>query len=47
MLGWSWLIPPYRWRFDARAVEMTLRGRKLLALHQANPALITSDEAGV
>ena len=23
MLGWSWLIPPYRWRFDARAVEMT------------------------
>ncbi len=31
----------------ARAVEMTLRGRKLLALHQSNPALITSDEAGV
>ena len=24
MLGWSWLIPPYRWGFDARAVEMTL-----------------------
>ena len=23
MLGWSWLIPPYRWRFDARAVKMT------------------------
>ena len=23
LLGWSWLIPPYRWRFDARAVEMT------------------------
>ena len=23
MLGWSWLIPPYRWRFDARAVEGT------------------------
>jgi CRP-like cAMP-binding protein len=23
MLGWSWLIPPYRWRFDARAVHMT------------------------
>jgi CRP/FNR family cyclic AMP-dependent transcriptional regulator len=19
--GWSWLIPPYRWHFDARAVE--------------------------
>jgi CRP/FNR family transcriptional regulator, cyclic AMP receptor protein len=23
MLGWSWLIPPYRSQFDARAVEMT------------------------
>ncbi len=23
MLGWSWLIPPYRWGFDARALEMT------------------------
>jgi CRP/FNR family transcriptional regulator, cyclic AMP receptor protein len=23
MLGWSWLIPPYSWRFDARAVETT------------------------
>jgi CRP-like cAMP-binding protein len=23
ILGWSWLIPPYRWRFDARAVEVT------------------------
>jgi CRP/FNR family cyclic AMP-dependent transcriptional regulator len=21
MLGWSWLVPPYRWRFGARAVE--------------------------
>ncbi len=31
----------------ARAVEMTLRGRKLLAIHAANPALITSEEAGV
>ena len=20
-LGWSWLFPPYRWRFDARALE--------------------------
>ena len=20
-LGWSWLFPPYRWRFDARAIE--------------------------
>lgn len=22
-LGWSWLFPPYRWHFDARAVEDT------------------------
>jgi len=22
-LGWSWLIPPYKWRFDARATETT------------------------
>ncbi len=23
VLGWSWLIPPYNWRFDAKAVEDT------------------------
>jgi CRP/FNR family cyclic AMP-dependent transcriptional regulator len=22
-LGWSWLFPPYEWRFDARAVKPT------------------------
>ena len=21
VLGWSWLVAPYRWRFDARVVE--------------------------
>lgn len=21
--GWSWLVPPYRWHFDARAYELT------------------------
>lgn len=21
ILGWSWLVPPYHWMFDARAVE--------------------------
>jgi len=21
ILGWSWLIPPYRWHLDARAIE--------------------------
>jgi CRP/FNR family transcriptional regulator, cyclic AMP receptor protein len=20
VLGWSWLVPPYRWRFDAKAI---------------------------
>ena len=23
ILGWSWLVPPYQWKFDARAVELT------------------------
>lgn len=23
ILGWSWLVPPYNWRFDAKAVELT------------------------
>lgn len=23
VLGWSWLFPPYRWHFDARAMEPT------------------------
>lgn len=23
ILGWSWLVPPYRWRFSARAVDLT------------------------
>jgi CRP-like cAMP-binding protein len=23
ILGWSWLLPPYRWRFQGRAVELT------------------------
>ena len=23
VLGWSWLIPPYNWHFDARAIELT------------------------
>jgi CRP-like cAMP-binding protein len=28
VLGWSWLVPPHRWRFQGRAVEPT----RLLAL---------------
>jgi CRP-like cAMP-binding protein len=23
VVGWSWLVPPYRWMFDARAVKGT------------------------
>jgi CRP-like cAMP-binding protein len=23
VLGWSWLFPPYRWVFDARAITLT------------------------
>ncbi|MCZ7649068.1 MAG: cyclic nucleotide-binding domain-containing protein [Planctomycetota bacterium] len=23
VIGWSWLVPPYRWAFDAKAVEAT------------------------
>ena len=23
ILGWSWLVPPYYWRFDARATQNT------------------------
>ena len=23
ILGWSWLFPPYRWKFSARAIEDT------------------------
>ncbi len=23
VLGWSWLFPPHRWLFDARALELT------------------------
>ncbi len=23
ILGWSWLVPPYKWHFDARALEVT------------------------
>lgn len=23
VFGWSWLVPPYKWHFDARALELT------------------------
>lgn len=28
ILGWSWLVPPYTWHFDAKALELT----RLIAL---------------
>jgi CRP/FNR family transcriptional regulator, cyclic AMP receptor protein len=43
VLGWSWLIPPYRWRFDTRAIEKTraiaLDGRCLRKKFEENPRL--------
>jgi CRP-like cAMP-binding protein len=43
VVGWSWLIPPYKWHMDARAVEHTrmlaIDGKRLLARCDADPAL--------
>lgn len=43
VLGWSWLVPPYRWRLDARAIEEThafaLDGRMLRAKCEEDPVL--------
>ncbi len=43
ILGWSWLIPPYQWRFDACALELTraiaLDGECLRTKCEANPRL--------
>src|SRR5208283_5230963 len=33
ILGWSWLVAPYRWRFDARASKPT----KVIAINAAAP----------
>jgi len=32
LLVWSWLVPPYRWRFDARATKPT----QVIAIHAAS-----------
>ncbi len=41
-LGWSWLFPPYEWRFDARTVEpveaIYFYGTRLRELAEADPA---------
>jgi CRP/FNR family transcriptional regulator, cyclic AMP receptor protein len=42
-IGWSWLIPPYRWLFDARAtsscVVVAVDGKSLRAACDENPVL--------
>jgi len=42
ILGWSWLIPPYRWNFMARALEDTVvlefDGTAILARCEQDPA---------
>jgi CRP/FNR family cyclic AMP-dependent transcriptional regulator len=41
-VGWSWLIPPHRWTFQARALEPTevieFDGAAVLARCEADPA---------
>jgi CRP-like cAMP-binding protein len=43
ILGWSWLIPPYRWHYDARATEsvraIALDGKCLRQKCEADPEL--------
>lgn len=43
VIGWSWLVPPYRWRFDARASELVraiaLDGECLRGKCEADPRL--------
>lgn len=43
MLGWSWLIAPYRWAFDARATSpssvIAVDGERLRAACEADPQL--------
>jgi CRP/FNR family transcriptional regulator, cyclic AMP receptor protein len=42
VLGWSWLFPPYRWHFDARAVEavgaIAVDGACLRSKAEADPS---------
>lgn len=43
VLGWSWLVPPHRWRFSARAIDLVrtirLEGDALLQLCQSDHEL--------
>ena len=41
VLGWSWLVPPYRWRFDARVLTplktLKVDAKNLKILMEQNP----------
>lgn len=41
IFGWSWIFPPYRWNFDARATEpvkvLTLAGKALRERCEKDP----------
>lgn len=43
VIGWSWVVPPYRWAFDARAVMKTdaivFEAERLRALMEQDPRL--------
>ena len=43
IVGWSWLFPPYRWKFDVRAVEdvraITFDGECLRGKCERDPAM--------
>ncbi len=43
MLGWSWLVPPFRYRFGARTVQPTelaiFNGKHLLEVFEKDPQL--------
>ncbi|MCC6145877.1 MAG: cyclic nucleotide-binding domain-containing protein [Candidatus Hydrogenedentes bacterium] len=43
VVGWSWLVPPYKWSFDVRALAFTrgicIGGEQLRAACDADPAL--------
>jgi len=42
VVGWSWMIPPYHWRFDARAIDgvgaVAVDGLCLRTKAEADPA---------
>lgn len=43
LVGWSWLIPPFRWQFDARAITdvdlVAFDAARLIEVADADPTL--------